>query len=122
MNSRWNVPAKDKTLDGINLVAGLLLVLSPWLLGFSASVAAAWNAWIVGALVALLAVGALVAFSEWEEWGNLFLGLWAALAPWVLGFADAAYAAIAHVVLGLLVAVLAAIRLWSNNDRQMTMA
>jgi hypothetical protein len=72
----------------------------------------AWNAWIVGAAIALVALGALVAFTQWEEWANLILGVWAVLAPWLLGFGGVAYATYAHVIIGLVVAVLAAVELW----------
>jgi SPW repeat len=42
-----------------NLVLGVWLVISPWMLGFSGLVAAMWNAVIVGAVVAVLALWAL---------------------------------------------------------------
>ena len=46
-------------LEWGNVVLGVLLVLSPWILGFSGLVAAMWNAVIVGAVVAVLALWAL---------------------------------------------------------------
>ncbi len=103
--------------DGINILAGLGLALSPWFLEFTTVAAAAWNAWIVGAAIALIAVAALISFHRAEEWVNGALGLWAVIAPWVLGFADLQPATAAHVVLGLLVAVLAAVALWSDHNR-----
>ena len=39
-----------------NAIVGSWTFLAPWLLGFSSSSAHAWNAWIVGALVALLSL------------------------------------------------------------------
>ncbi len=98
-------------VDVINLVLGAWLFVSPWVFGF-ADGTVAWNAWIVGALIALVAIAALMAFTEWEEWANLLLGLWAILAPWNLGF-DGNKAAMAnHVIVGVIVAALAAIELW----------
>ncbi|TKB76767.1 MAG: hypothetical protein E5W81_14995, partial [Mesorhizobium sp.] len=47
----------------------------------------------------------------WEEWVNLVVGLWVLASPWVLGF-QATTAMTVHVVIGILVAVLAAIELW----------
>ncbi|BCP65887.1 SPW repeat protein [Thermus thermophilus] len=45
-----------KWQDWANLVLGLWLVLSPWILGFSGTSSATWNAVIVGLLVGLLAL------------------------------------------------------------------
>ena len=45
-----------KWQDWANLVLGLWLVLSPWILGFSGTSSAAWNAVILGLLVGLLAL------------------------------------------------------------------
>jgi hypothetical protein len=100
----------------INLIAGLVLAISPWVLGY-AGMGFAWNAWIVGVVVALVAIGALVAFQQWEEWVNLVLGIWAIISPWVLGFASNGGAATIHVIVGLVVAILAAIELWMVQHR-----
>ena len=104
-------------LDIVNIVAGLGLFLSPWYLGYTGETYAAWNAWIVGAVVALIAIGALVAFREYEEWANLVLGVWAVIAPWALSFSGTAGAVTAHVIAGLIVAVLAAIELWFVHNQ-----
>lgn len=44
-----------------NVLLGAGLVVAPWTLGFVEVGAAAWNAWISGSLVALLALAALPA-------------------------------------------------------------
>ena len=105
----------EVALDTASGIAGLALVLSPWLFAFTGI--AAWNAWIVGAAIALIAIGASVAFANWEEWTNLGLGLWAVVAPWILGFSDIAAAAYAHVLVGLLVAASAGVELWLIHRR-----
>jgi hypothetical protein len=109
-------------LDIVNIVAGLGLFLSPWYLGYAGDAYAAWNAWIVGALVALLAIGALVAFNEYEEWANLVLGLWSIIVPWALGFAALATAMWAHVIAGIVIAVLAASNIWFVHNRPLSTA
>jgi hypothetical protein len=43
---------------------------------------------------------------------NLVLGLWLIIAPWTLEFANNAAAMRNHVIVGIVVAVLAAIELW----------
>jgi hypothetical protein len=114
--------ARETAIDLVNVVLGLCLVLAPWALGFSSEMAATWNARIVGAAIALVALGALFAFREWEEWVNLALGVWAILAPWLLGFATVAAAMYAHVIIGLIVAVLAALDLWMIRNRPLSRA
>jgi hypothetical protein len=117
-----NRKTEETAIDGINVVVGVCLALSPWVLGFTANATAAWTAWIAGVLVALVAIGALVAFTEWEEWANLVLGVLTLIAPWALGFSAAGYATATHVVAGLIVAVLAAVELWFARHRPISSA
>lgn len=98
--------------DWVNLVLAVLLFISPWVLGFSAERNVAINAWVTGLIIGALAVGALSVFKEWEEWLSLVVGLWVAASPWVIGFAATISAMWAHVVLGLLVAAVAAWEVW----------
>src|SRR4029450_9706655 len=92
---------RETAIDLVNAVLGVCLALAPWALGFTGEVAPTWNALIVGAAIALVALGALFAFREWEEWVNLALGVWAILAPWLLGFTTVAAAMYAHGIIGL---------------------
>ncbi len=58
-----NNAGADRTLDWINAVVGLWLVLSPFILGFSVvSVTAMTNAIIVGIIVIILGVWAALQF------------------------------------------------------------
>ena len=59
-------------------------------------------------------IAAIIAFSNWEEWLNLLLGLWLIGSPWVLGFA---HTRAMHVSIGLgaMVAFIAALELWLVN-------
>ncbi len=103
---------KENAGDVVNLVLGVLLFLSPMLFGFTADLTPAWNAWASGIVIAALAVAALAAFAEWEEWTSLIVGVWIAVSPWLVGFAGHASATKVHLVIGIVVAVVAAIRLW----------
>lgn len=98
-------------IDWMNLVLGIALLISPWILGFAEGVAMT-NALAAGIVIGLIAIAALVSFAQWEEWINLLLGVWVLISPWVLGFTGIAGAMWTHVVIGLAVAVLAAIELW----------
>jgi hypothetical protein len=103
------------TIAGSQLVLGLLLVLMPWLASFAGAQAAAWTAWSTGALIALVGVAALAGHAYPAAWGNLVLGVWVIVAPWLLGFAALAVAMWSHVVLGVLVALAAATELWAEH-------
>lgn len=115
-------------LDLVNVVAGLCLGLAPWYLGFASHAVAAWNAWIIGALILIVASAAISA-EEWKEsdantweWINFALGVWAAVSPWVLGFELLAGAKIVSLVAGLIVAALAAIHLWLADPKGVSAA
>lgn len=50
---------KSQVAEWANLILGGWTFLAPWLLGFSTSTAHAWNAWTVGAFVAILSLWVL---------------------------------------------------------------
>jgi hypothetical protein len=103
---------EDVALNVGNLILGVALFASPWFLGMSADASTTWNTWIAGGVIAVVAVMAAVQTYDWEEWVNLFAGLWAAVSPWVFGFVENTPAMWTHVAIGLAVAVLAAGELW----------
>ena len=113
---------EDRAVDILNLIAGAVLLLSPWLFGFAGESLAAWSAWISAAVITIVAIGALVAFERWQEWVNLAAGIWTAIAPWALGFANLGNAATAHVILGAIVAIAAAVELWKIHNRPLSAA
>lgn len=103
---------REELLDWSNLVLALILFVAPWVLGFAGDTAAAWNAWVCAVVIALLAGAAIRSFVEWEEWANVALGIWVAVSPWLFGVDGVAAVLWSHLILGALVAVLAACRLW----------
>ena len=114
--------AKKHWQDGLNLILGLWVIVSPWVLGFTDVQYAPMNAVVIGIVIAVMALWALISFQEWEEWVNIFLGLWLVVTPWLFGFAAMSSAATAgsayaaswnFVIAGLLVAGLA---IWSRHD------
>ncbi len=100
-----------KLCDVANLILGAFLFFTPWIFHLDAG-KTSQNAMIAGIVIAILAIAALAAFAVWEEWLNLIVGLWVLVSPWVLGFHTNTTAMTVHVVVGILVAVLAAIELW----------
>lgn len=103
---------QEKLSDLVNLLLGVGLFVSPWVFGFTNVNAASWNAWISGALIAALAAAALWLFAEWEEWLTLIVGVWVAISPWLAHFSTQNTTATLHVIGGIVVAVIAAVRIW----------
>lgn len=97
-NQRWQ--------DWVILALGVWLFFAPFFMAYgSATGAAAWDSYVVGALVAVSAVSALwTPESLSEKWVNVVLGLWLVMAPFAFGFdASEAVATWNHVVVGILV-------------------
>jgi SPW repeat len=103
--------------DVVNLILGGVLFFSPWL--FDLSSGAQWQtASIVGIIIAVLSIAALAAFAVWEEWFILLAGIGLIVSPWLLGFQNSD-AMIIDVVIGVVVAVLAAFEVWlTREDKQ----
>lgn len=93
--------------DPLNLILGLWMIASPWILPYSAEMYPTWNAVIVGALIAVLALSEMFKLMAWEEWTSVALGVWLVISPWILGFSGIAMAMWNAVAVGIVVAVLA---------------
>jgi hypothetical protein len=80
MRYRWQ--------DWIMLIFGAWVFFSPfWMPAYvSSHNAAAWNAYIFGALAFIFAWAALSTRKLWEEWLNLLIGIWLVISPFVLAF------------------------------------
>ena len=61
-----NQEGVDKALDWINVVLGAWLVIAPFVLGYTALVAALWNDIIVGIVVVVLAGWAALAMGHFH--------------------------------------------------------
>ena len=102
-----------KLCDVGNLILGGILFLSPWIFKYPAG-AESQNALVTGVIIVALSIAALAAFAVWEEILNLIAGLWLIVSPWVLKFSGSTAMRV-NVIMGIIVAVLAAIELWSMS-------
>jgi hypothetical protein len=112
--------------DWANLILAIWLFISPWVLQFGAGAQtapagavdatgiavshAAWNAWVLGVIVFLVALSTIGNMEVWQEWFNIVLGVWIFIAPWVLGFVGFPRASWDHWIVGALIFLLA---IWS---------
>jgi hypothetical protein len=98
-----------KMFDWTNVILGVWVLISPWLLGFSASAGALWSAVILG--LAVIAVSAWALYQpkrRLPEWANLLLGIVLFLAPWAVGYSTEMAAAWNSWALGVILAGFAA--------------
>ena len=113
-----NTAAPNKSLEWINLTLGTTLVLATFSTGFAVSLAAVWNAYVIGALIITCAAIALTKYGEWVEWTNAAAGGWLLVAPFALGFASNTPAMWTHVLIGLAVAIFAGVQLFNCRSNK----
>ncbi|MFW8636549.1 SPW repeat protein [Cribrihabitans pelagius] len=101
--------------DSVNVLAGLWLVISPWVLQFQDSRLAVANAVLLGGLIALMSLAAVVNFRNWEEWLDMAVGAWLVISPWVLGLTALTFATWNFVIIGAIVLALAAWSLYEHG-------
>ena len=70
--------------SSVVLLAGLWFFISPWIYG-APMTANAWNGWIVGAAIVILAAIRVAnpVHTTGLSWVNCILGVWAFISPWV---------------------------------------
>lgn len=96
--------------DWTNVVLGLWLAASPWLIGgvaHSANVGMVYNCVFTGIGIALFSGWAVASSKEvWQEWAVIFLSIWLLIAPGTLAY-DILIVTWNNVIVGLAVAILA---------------
>jgi hypothetical protein len=103
--------------DGVGLVLGLLIGLSPWFYEEPTVPIVVLNSGLVGLAVLALAQLELVRLRRWEEVAQLACGLWLLASPFMLHYAHQDHLRIWHWVLGAAVSLLAAFELWQDWQR-----
>jgi SPW repeat len=99
-------------LDGLTMLSGLYLALSPWIIGFTrfpGTGALRVNDLITGLAVAVMAVGLASAFGRTHSvaWTVPLLGVWAIISPWaVSGATPKGGTIISNVIVGVLIFLL----------------
>ena len=95
-----------KTASGINLLAGIWLIMAPFLLGYSDFAEPTWNDVLVGVAVVIVAGVKLSKplSAAGISWVNVILGVWLIVAPFVLSY-EAQNAMWNDIVLGCIIAI-----------------
>lgn len=78
--------------SGVSMVAGLWLIISPFMLGYFNAPLLLWNSIVFGAIVAILALVklAMPAKEERLDWINFMIGLWLILSAFIFGYTSSA--------------------------------
>ncbi len=106
------VTGSKRVIDWINLLLGIWLIASPWVLGTVASTTSTTVLVVIGI--------ALVIFSAWAlaqvenrvaEWWNVFLGVLLFFLPWIFNYSGMVSNAVNSWIVGIVVAALALITL-----------
>jgi 4-amino-4-deoxy-L-arabinose transferase-like glycosyltransferase len=95
-------------LSWVAFLAGLWLIVSPFLLGYRSTNGAMSNDVLIGVIVAVLALIMIVwarQTASWLPWIAALVGIWEIAAPFLLGYADTAVAAWNGVILGIIILV-----------------
>ncbi|MEV5412158.1 SPW repeat protein [Thermopolyspora sp. NPDC052614] len=112
MRERYDLAASQPTMqvaEGLTLLSGLYLALSPWIVGFTDRQGITINNLVTGLVVAALALGFHSAFGRTHglAWVLPVLGIWTIIAPWVIRGDQSTTGSIwSNVVVGVLITLL----------------
>ena len=99
----------NRPQDELEIVVGLWLCISPWVLGYADPLqAAGWSAIVMGIAVLVFSLEDLVLPSEIEEWADLALGLALMSSPWLWDYSHSIPAMLNAVISGFLISGIAA--------------
>ncbi len=96
----------------------IFLILMPRMIAFPPGIASG-NAVISGLVVVVLSLAALIGFAAWEEWGNMLVGLWLCVSPWIVGL-QGTQAISVQFTIGIIVAAFAKNELWFRSQLKST--
>ena len=102
--------------DGVGLLLGLMIGLTPWFSSPPPVSAVVLNSALIGLAVLMLAQLVIVRMRRWEEIAELACGVWLFTAPFVLDYSNQDHLRLWHWALGGMVAALAAFELWQDWD------
>lgn len=94
-----------KTAGALNILAGIWLIISGFVLGYSSHPLPLWNGIVLGVIVIAVAWIRLGNFGSIAgiAWVNLIAGIWLFFSPWILRFAEQSAAVGNSLILGIIV-------------------
>lgn len=100
------------TASGINVLAGIWLIIAPFVLGYATTTPKTNDIWlgIIVGIIALIRIFTPLK-SAWLSWLNIIAGVWLIIAPFVLNYATTT-PRWNDVILGIIVIALS---IWSSG-------
>ena len=92
--------------DQVILLLGIWLFVSPWAMGYPSDSTPATNAYMAGALMAVLAAFDLYKTYVWAVVVNIVVGAWVAVSPWLVGVVTDRAMSASMLIVGLATVVL----------------
>ncbi len=98
-------------------ILGILLIIAPFVLGFSSNSGAMWTGVILGIITLVVSIVKGLAHdpSKWEYWVTGIMGILAIIAPFVLGFTALTTAMWTCIILGVITLVLSAYEVFRHG-------
>ena len=103
--------------DGVGLMLGLMIGLSPWFYDEPVVPVVLLNSGLTGLAVLALAQLELVRWRRWEEIAELACGVWLTVSPFIFHYAHQDHLRLWHWALGAIVSALALFELWRDWNR-----
>ena len=109
-NRQYMRAASSQTNGGVswlNIILGIWVLISPFVVQFAQLSAATWNNVIVGIVIAILAIirTSVPRQTGWS-WVNVILGIWMIISPFALGAMTTAVLW-NNIILGIVIALIA---------------
>lgn len=108
-----------RTTGSLDILVGIWLVISPFLLGYSANSSALWNDIIAGVAVIIFAATQTARSTSrisWPSWVNLLIGIWLVLSPFALNNSASATIMWNEIITGIIIIALAAWAAFSTSS------
>ena len=103
--------------DGVGLMLGIIIGLSPWFYDEPAVPIVVLNSALIGLAVLALAQLELVRLRRWEQIAQLVCGIYLFASPFLFHYAHQYHLRLWHWALGAAVAILALFELWQDWNR-----
>jgi hypothetical protein len=105
------------TAAGITLLAGIWLVIAPFVMNYSQYGISSTNSVVLGIVIGVLALVRMSGSNQvWASWLNLIAGLWMIISPFALGYSNISAVVTNDIVVGLIVGVSALTSAFSSSS------
>src|SRR5215467_7120835 len=102
--------------DGVSLMLGIMIGLSPWFYDEPVVPVVVLNSALIGLTVLALAQLELVRLRRWEEIAQLGCGVFLSVSPFIFHYAHQHHLRLWHWALGAAVSILAIFELWQDSQ------